>query len=410
MNRTTTMLLTRALVAALAVMALLASASTGGVTATAASTGKRSGRVPDPLAAGPFPVGVATAVLVDKTRTDNFTHEPRTLVTEIWYPATEAALKMPKNKYSDFIPGGVTPEIDGAIKQAYKMNAAEIDKIFWNESHRDAPVRQGRYPLVVFSHGNGGTRHQNTFWCDYVASHGYIVVSADHTGNSRMTILNGKLIPYQVSERQNSAKDRPKDVSFLLDEMIRWDQGADKRFAGRIDTAHVAITGMSFGSYTAHWASDADSRFKVVIAMSGAPDKHINLAVPTLRMLGAEDRTLGEPGNAAIRSNHASHTGPAFLLELKNGGHYSFTDMFKINSNFGDGVGKGKRRTTNEPFDFTSMELTYKIIDSYSIAFLGYFLKGEKEYGQFLEANHWPEALVWDAKNFLAASTASASR
>jgi predicted dienelactone hydrolase len=353
---------------------------------------------PDPLLAGPFPIGVTTTVFVDSSRTDNFTKQPRTLVTEIWYPATDAARQMPKNKYSDFIPGGVTPEIDELIQKTYKMSVSDVDKLYWNEAHRNAPVRAGRFPLVVFSHGNGGSRHQNTFWCDYVASHGYIIVSADHTGNARWTIIDGKPIASQPGERLNSAKDRPLDVSFLLDQMIRWDKGADPRFASRIDADHPAIAGMSFGSFTAHWAADRDPRFKAVVAMSGAPASHTNLTVPSLRMLGTEDRTLGVLGNALIRDNHAKHTGPSFLLELKNGGHYSFTDVFKVNKNFGDGVGSGKRRDTNEPFEFTSMELTYKIVNSYSVAFLGYYLKDQKEYGSFLSENHWPETMIWDVK------------
>jgi hypothetical protein len=116
-------------------------------------------------------------------------------------------------------------------------------------------------------------------------------------------------------------------------------------------------------------------------------------------MLGTEDRTLGVLGNGLIRANHATHTGPSFLLELKNGGHYSFTDVFKFSQIFGDGVGSGQRRDTNEPFEFTSMERTYQIINSYSVAFLGYFLKGQKEYWTFLSENHWPDALLWDVRN-----------
>src|SRR5262245_13952053 len=177
-------------------------------------------KAPEPLTAGPYPIGVTTTVFVDTSRTDNVTKKPRTLVTEIWYPAADAARRMPKNKYSDFIPGGVAPEIDDLIKKAYKMSAAEIDKIYWNEAHRNAPVRKGLFPLVIFSHGNGGARNQNTFWCDYLASHGYIIVSADHTGNARWTIIDGKPVVFQASERLNSGKDRPLDMSFLLDQMI----------------------------------------------------------------------------------------------------------------------------------------------------------------------------------------------
>jgi predicted dienelactone hydrolase len=357
-----------------------------------------SAKAPEPLSAGPYPVGVMTTIFVDKSRTDNFTKQTRTLVTEIWYPALDDARRMAKNKYSDFIPGGITPEFDELLKKTYKLNAAEIDRLYWNEARRNAPVRKGRFPLIVFSHGNGGSRHQNTFWCDYMASHGYIVVSADHTGNARWTIIDGKPVLFQASERNNSAKDRPLDMSFLLDQMIAWDKGADKRFAGRIDTERIAAAGMSFGSMTAIAVADQDKRFKTVVAMSGAPPTHTNLSVPSLRMLGTEDTTIGATGNARIRDHHARHAGPSYLLEMKNGGHYSFTDMFKINKNFGDGVGAGKRREGGEPFQFTDMETSYKIINSYSVAFLGYYLKGEKQYLSFLSDNRWSDILVWDVK------------
>ena len=74
--------------------------------------------------------------------------------------------------------------------------------------------------------------------------------------------------------------------------------------------------------------------------MSGASLSHANLTIPSLWMLGQEDRTIGTAGNFLIRAHHNMHTGPSFLLELKNGGHYSFTDMFKINKSHGDGVGQ----------------------------------------------------------------------
>ena len=345
---------------------------------------------------GPWPVGVTTTVLVDHSRTDALTHEPRTLVTEIWYPATAESRNLPKNKYPDFLPGGVTPEIEAAIQQNYKMSVAEVDRIFWNHAVRAARVREGKFPLIIFSHGNGGNRHQNTFWCDFLASQGYVIVSADHTSNASMTILNGKVVPYDNKGRTNSAADRPRDMSFLLDQMTLWNQGADSRFAGTFDLSAVCVAGMSFGAMTAVRVADSDPRFKSVIAMSGAPlTPHTNLTVPTLWMLGTEDTTIGSAGNALIRSHHSAHLGPSFLLEMKNGGHYSFTDMFKINKNHGDGVGLGKRRETKEPFEFTSMETTYRIINACSLAFLQAYARGNREEFSFLKTNHWPEDLIW---------------
>jgi len=345
-------------------------------------------------AIGPYPSGVTTVILVDSNRTDAFTKELRTLVTEIWYPAADAAQNLPKNKFSDFIPGGINPEIEAAIQSSYKMPASEVDKMFSNDSVRNAPVREGKFPVVIFSHGNGGNRHQNTFWCDFLASHGYVIVSADHVGNASMTILNGKPITYQGTQRIASAVDRPKDMIFLLDEMMLFNKGADKRFAGKLLLDNVCASGMSFGAMTAENVVAMDSRFKSMIAMSGASLGRTNLTVPSLWMLGEEDRTIGSMGNALIRAHHAMHTGPSFLLELKEGGHYSFTDMFKINKTFGDGVGPGKRRETKEPFEYTSMEKTYEIVNSYSLAFLDVYAKGKKERLPFLQKNHWPNEVV----------------
>jgi dienelactone hydrolase len=260
---------------------------------------------------------------------------------------------------------------------------------------RDARVRAGKFPVIIFSHGNGGSRWQNTFWCDYLASHGYVIVSADHTGNARLTIINGKLILYQSNGREQSWIDRPKDMGFLLDQMTLWNNGADSRFAGKLDLSKPVAAGMSFGSATAIRVADEDPRFKAVLAMAAAPPTHTNLTVPSLYLLGTEDRTIKEEGNKLIRDNFAKHTSAGFLLELKNGGHYSFTDMFKLDKNFGDGIGKGKRAATGEEFAYTSMETTYAIINAYSVAFLGTYVRGEREYLPFLQKNHWPDELIW---------------
>jgi dienelactone hydrolase len=350
---------------------------------------------PDPARPGPYPVGVTTAVVIDESRTDQLTGRSRTLVTEIWYPATDDARKLPKTRYSDFFPGGVTAEIEQILLRTHRRPVAELDKSFWTEAVRDAPVRAGRYPLIVFSHGNGGTRFQNTFWCDHLASHGYIVVSADHTGNARHTILDGKVIPYVRDQRLNSAADRPLDMRFLLDQMLRWNGESGHRFAGRIDPQAVAAAGMSFGAMSAVQVADRDERFRAVIPMAMVALTHTNVTVPALAMLGAKDRTIGERGNDLIRSYWGRHEGPAFLLELPHGGHFSFTDIFKVNPNFGDGAGPG----------FTGMEDTYRIINSYSTAFCEVYLKKDRRHFAFLGKNHWPDVLIWKAKNY--GSTAS---
>ena len=129
--------------------------------------------LPDPTRPGPYPVGVTTIGLFDHSRTDEATQGgPRALLTEIWYPATEDTRDLPKNKASDFLVRRQLPMLNQFPKIAFGMDIDKFDETFENFAVRDARVRDGKFPLVVFSHGNGGMRNQSTFWCDHLASHG----------------------------------------------------------------------------------------------------------------------------------------------------------------------------------------------------------------------------------------------
>ncbi len=101
---------------------------------------------PDPLKEGPYPVGVTTTVFVDGSRTDHLTQKPRTLLTEIWYPAADRARTMPPSKFSDFVPGGITPEKDALLKRVWRKSSEELNQRYTMKSVRDAPVRAGRFP------------------------------------------------------------------------------------------------------------------------------------------------------------------------------------------------------------------------------------------------------------------------
>lgn len=333
---------------------------------------------------GPYPVGVTTTVLVDHARQDAATNSPRTMLTEIWYPSTELAKQMPKNKVSDFVLKGANPGIAMAIKMAFKIDIMELDAKYENNGFRDAPVADGKFPLVVFSHGNGGFRMQNVFWCEHLASHGYIVIAPDHTGNAAATVVNNKLIVHDSNARDQSAIDRPLDVSFLIDSMGQWNLGADSRFNGKIDMEKIAVGGHSFGGMTSTMAADQDPRIDAIVPMAAVGREHKNLTVPSMIILATEDDTIGVTGNARVREYYDEATGPKYLVEFVDGGHYSFTEMFQYDPNFGDGVGVGKRITNGEDVTYTDKNVVYQYTNGYSLAFLNKFVKGEE--GQELDA------------------------
>lgn len=338
---------------------------------------------------GPYPVGVTRTLLVDPSRDDATTKSLRTLPTEIWYPSTAATEHLPLNKHSDFL-FNRNPAMTMALKMAFDVDVSGFDAQFENTAFRDAPVADGKFPLIIFSHGNGGFRMQNVFWCEHLASHGYIVVAPDHTGNSAATIIDGKLVVYN-NDRIQAAKDRPLDISFVITQMGRWNTEGDSRFTRKIDMDKIGVGGHSFGGYTCSWVAAQDDRIDAIVPMAGiAPNLPEANDCPVLILMATEDDTIGTEGNAVIRDYYANSTGPRYFVEFVDGGHYSFTEMFQYRPNFGDGIGTGTRITNGEAVTFTPKDIIYRYTNGYSLAFLNKYIKGDTDpaIDTYLSTNH----------------------
>lgn len=355
------------------------------------------GQAPNPAEPGPYPVGVTTKMLVDANRPDEALGGYRTLMCEIWYPATEDTRGLPRPGLIASYLAAVPDAAFGLIKALTKVDLRDFDETFEFFALRDARVRDGVYPLVVFSHGHAAARFQSIFWCEHLASHGYLVVAPDHTHNSLVTFIDGKPVALAGMDRELMAPDRPKDVRFLIDAFEWINNGADSRFAGRIDLDHVGVAGHSFGGYTAAAAADADPRVKAVIPMAGVyvPER-TRFDCPVLILDAGEDRIMGrvmKKGGerySTMAQYFDASTGPKYRVVFVNGGHFTFSEIFQCIGTYGDGVGTGTRITNGEPLTYTPMDRAFALINGYSTAFSGKFLKGVDAYDAYLDKN-WDE-------------------
>jgi len=334
------------------------------VLALAACGDRQTAGPPDPRAVGPYPVGVTTVTFVDSTRN-------RPLRTEIWYPAAESARGLPPSPITDF---------DAELAPLQQESRVPLTAV------RDAPISpDAPFPLVAFSHGNGGVRFQNVFQTERLASHGFVVAAPDHTGN---TFLDPTGDP-------DSGHSRPRDISFLYDELSAA-TAQPGVFEGWIDTAKpFGVTGHSYGAYTSLAVASADARVAAALAMSARGPVSPGYHAATFLMLATEDKTIGQDLNEAIRAVYRSLPGPRWLGEVVDAGHFSFSIACLTGTGLGegDGCGEGVRYSDGSRFAFTPPEAVWEIVDAYSVALFGRYLKGIGEYDATLAENVAPDIL-----------------
>ena len=105
-------------------------------------------------------------------------------------------------------------------------------------------------PVIVFSHGWGSVRTDLRYLAEHLASHGYVVAALEHPGSNETASKAVKKNKNQLVAPQEFL-DRPRDVSFILDELEKLNQTANSPLQGKLATNNVMVVGYSFGGGTA---------------------------------------------------------------------------------------------------------------------------------------------------------------
>ncbi|MCO6188343.1 alpha/beta fold hydrolase [Rhizobium sp. L1K21] len=154
----------------------------------------------------------------------------------------------------------------------------------------EAKPTPGDRPLIVLSHGFGGS-WRNLSWLAATLSHnGYIVAAPDHPGT---TTRNRD--PAQAQQLW----ERPHDLSRVIDAMT-----ADPRLGGAVDLDRIAAIGHSLGGWTVSAIAGAHfdtQRFKAACQINSVPAvchlaEELGLDNPAL------ERPMGDPRVSAVVS------------------------------------------------------------------------------------------------------------
>jgi predicted dienelactone hydrolase len=202
-------------------------------------------------------------------------------------------------------------------------------------------------PLVVFSHGIGGSRRGYSYLGNHFAANGIAALHVQHVGSDRALWMGnpfGLVGRLQDAAQEREAVDRALDLRFALDRLLASDAGAI------VDRENLVVAGHSYGANTALLAVGArverngrlvdyrDTRYRAAILISAPPFygesdpsrilRHVT--VPTLHITATED-VIQIPGYYSgaedrIAVFEAIGSSSKTLAVFSGGSHSIFTD------------------------------------------------------------------------------------
>jgi len=196
----------------------------------------------------------------------------------------------------------------------------------------EAAIIQEQYPLIVISHGNGGSHLLYRTISTHLVKNGYIVASVEHHGNNR----NNNALENTIENLIN----RPRHISLTIDALL-----SEIGFNNNIAQYKIGVIGHSMGGYTAlalaggvPWTREgqkvevsADSRVKAIVLLAPGTgwflDSLDKVTVPIF-MLTAEHDHITPAWNAEVVLKSITDKSLVTFREIKNAGHFSFLSPF----------------------------------------------------------------------------------
>ena len=298
---------------------------------------------------------------------------------------------------------------------AAQTEAVTIVRDEWRDAARDRivpvklyiPAGTGPFPIVIHSHGLGGSREGSTVILSEVARAGFLVVTLQHAGSDSGILEEGLAAlsarPEPVGAR--AAIDRYRDVPFAIDELTRRNQ-AEGPLRGRLDLRRIGMSGHSFGALSTLTALGQNvprapagvfREPRIVAGVVYSPNAPRNegpdtafraIAAPILHFTGTEDRTPldreASPWGRTIPFQHI-HGPDQFLVVIRGGDHMLFS---------------GRRTAAGRPQPGDAAHL--RLITDETIRFWRAYLAGDRTAAQELCA--LPARIAASAEAYVKAS------
>jgi predicted dienelactone hydrolase len=163
----------------------------------------------------------------------------RPLTTVVWYPA---------NEHAD--------------EQEWLLGPARrpLFSAGWSAPGAELAATTGTYPLILLSHGTGGTAAQLSWLAEHLAARGMMVAAVNHHGNTAAE-------PDPAPQGFLLWWERATDLRVVLDHLLE-----DPRLGPRIDHSRIGMAGFSLGGYTVLALAGARTSLDAFTAFCAGPE------------------------------------------------------------------------------------------------------------------------------------------
>jgi dienelactone hydrolase len=302
--------------------------------------------------------------------------EGRPLQTMIWYPAIKSSA--PKMKLGDFTElsnretSFLNPVEQGAPQQFVRsfMLGTEDQP---TASVRDASDQTGRFPVVIYAPSVNSPAFENLEICEYLASHGYVVIATPSMGVSSR----------HMAVDSAGANAEAQDISFLID------------FAKKLpdaNPAELAVIGYSWGGTAALVAAQRDHCITALVALDGSFryssefDVHSGQTkIPLLFFSRGETPLASEALTDAKEKNQAavlddSTAGDILQVRLLAISHIQFSSLYQRSERFK----REGMQFVPKGYSLQDGVESYNWMARYILEFLNASLKNNREAHSFL--------------------------
>ena len=308
------------------------------------------------LPSGPYKVGTQIIHMVDENRKAWYTSGltgSREMMVRVWYPAMlkESDKKAPYN-YNESLIADLIADGFGIPRTIMRT----INKIDGNSWLNATPLNQ-QFPVLIFSHGHGALKTQNTTQMEELASHGYVLFSTDHTYDAGLSVFpenkvirNKTDIPEDISDKEKwglreiQLNYRVGDVQFLLDEMEN-SAFLPQSLQNILNLDNIGIFGHSFGGATSVVASLKDDRIDATLGLDAwflpIPSTLIkkNLNKPFVHLGQVEWKE--KDNYLKLDTLASSNSAQSLRFDVQGSTHYDFSDFSqfsKVSKKYGSGT------------------------------------------------------------------------